>query len=343
MYEYRNTTTIRLPDRTIVTDPCYDSKLKCLAHINTLPGEYTCNCIYDLTDRNIKGLRIKHTSLGSKEFTCEDLKLSDQSVSVDSGTAGFFDEYIFKQIEADGYDKKEKWYKDICRQTSEIIDNEPVRLENNTDIMMIITKLASYFNDNKISPKNHADISAYFTAKHNDAALITTQISDILKNKFNITYDENARSIDPNILRAHLAQICKHCKSITNKDFYAFQSTRKICKAINIDNMGFASNTAYGDGTYAMYVHKNQQKQITYAKLIFDFSDKMYIREFRKELAKEILNDTRENVKEFLGPDIFNDTNTKHKYNHIKRMLKYRNTKEIMKLIRENTYLAYEN
>ena len=56
MYEYRNTTTIRLPDRTIVTDPCYDSKLKCLAHINTLPGEYTCNCIYDLTDRNIKGL-----------------------------------------------------------------------------------------------------------------------------------------------------------------------------------------------------------------------------------------------------------------------------------------------
>lgn len=304
--QYRQTHKITLGRQTIITDPCFDANDKNKSDqgiIRTLPGEWICDCSYDPTEENIRALRIKHSTFGDKEYTCDKLHLENFSTIVESGLAGFFDMEYFQWVKNNEI-RSDEWYERVCKSAHKHVDNNRMKLSDNIDIMHIVNRLATNFIDRKISRENYSDIvCTTITSQHMNSSYISSEIIRILEEK-GCELSKDAESIDSDVVKKYVTDICSICHNITEKDFYALNHTREINDAVAIDNKGYVSTTAYGDGAYACYTHKDKHGNVVYIKLIYDLTDEEFIKEFGNDITKRISEYDDRKIEDFLDVDL---------------------------------------
>lgn len=127
IYQQHNPININARDGIIVADPCYESTRLFIAHLNNvLGGKY--NTFHSLSDegewgKRVKDLIILHESISfNNEFLTyfETNKEYIDEITVDSGTAGFFNKkYYLEHHYEDEID--EEWYDEyICKKLNDV-------------------------------------------------------------------------------------------------------------------------------------------------------------------------------------------------------------------------------
>jgi hypothetical protein len=114
---------ITLSGKLRITDPCYEPDTWCAGLLNVKPGQYDCyqykhNHIWEpfregdkySNDTRVGAIEIRHKSANKPVFN----QRLDNSIGVDSGQAGFFDQAYYDEMKTGD---EETWYDRVCGVT----------------------------------------------------------------------------------------------------------------------------------------------------------------------------------------------------------------------------------
>lgn len=115
-----NLGTINLNEKVYATDPCYSTDVWCMSLIDIKKGKY--HCFATQSDEGTWGKRISELTIVNEKYknNIDNLmwEMTDFSIGVDSGQAGFFDKEYYEKYHK-GYDvddnaEDSEWYNRVC-------------------------------------------------------------------------------------------------------------------------------------------------------------------------------------------------------------------------------------
>ena len=110
--ECRDLGTIELNEKVVISDPCYNEDVWCIAEFDKVkPGTYKCQAL--LVDEGDWGIRVAELTAAHIDNRKPINKLA-ALVGVDSGQMGIYDANYFQSTR-----DNEDWYKNVCQITDD--------------------------------------------------------------------------------------------------------------------------------------------------------------------------------------------------------------------------------
>lgn len=278
---------IKLGNKVIVSDPCYDLGTWCQAVIeNVKEGNYST--FFKTLDDDEKTIETIGVVLDGINVLEEDYILLNNTIGVDSGTAGIFD-YKYYEEKHDTSENKDKFMDYIEDRTNYY--NQNPRYIPFCESNIYKAAMLSIFNKMDELKKKYPDLdfdSQYrklvdcYSEKGNEYSFSIDKLNSIIENLKNLLEDEDGNkkvkvSEGDKILAEfyfeadkELSDIYKNYSSTNAGSRYIYYPEVK-----DTENKGIVSQSGYGDGSYECLVAINENNEVIAIKINFfiDYED----------------------------------------------------------------------
>lgn len=258
---------IKLSDKVVVSDPCYERGTWCMGIIeNVKKGKW--RTFVEYYDDGKWGTRVKNLIVSHNRATPTRIRRAmDFEVGVDSGCAGVFCDSIYPMRE------NENWRDKVSDVTMEGY-NDLYTYYNHLKVVegfknLTVEDLETY-NEKAFKELGVYSTSAYIYAKHRHSGIIEEQITKegfvaetLNKIRDNIVGYESMAKTGNSFEKTVGETLAKEAK-----DLVRYIETGTLPKkpyypqAGVVDGRGFVSSSGYGDGGYICYVKRNRQGQV---------------------------------------------------------------------------------
>lgn len=240
--------TLNSNGKLIVSDPCYEDLKDSLVLKNVKHGNFNIFLIngkmkkpffkWDEVKENTRNARliIQHESYKNEKPT------KVNSISVDSGQAGFFNFESYRKDSSEPIMLKNNLYSFI----RDCITEEVLKIEKNN--IMIKEKNKLYFDLIKIWKCSEEDFTLKIKKENKDLEKSIKENRAILKSKKYPDYLKTEQSSD------FYDIIC----DLNKGKYFA-----------GVNNYGTVAQSGIGDGYYSVYIAKNKKGEIIYAHIDF--------------------------------------------------------------------------
>ncbi len=270
---------ITLSDKVRVTDPCYGVDTWCAGTLeNVLPGEFNCSYIHEDKEWFTGKLIDRVTSMEVRHESYPDIDPTEYvpgiDVGVDSGQAGIFDYPMYKEVCADAGTER-NFYQKVCNAT--VVEK------------MIENKNYVPFNKSEYFKKEYQSLE-----KRDFYEDIYPELQN-LKKEVSLMEGEDTEEV---FQLKRTIELYESYKSSIREYEYSNSSKREIMSSVNtgdtIDNKGFVTASGDGDGSYALFVGRNEDGKIVSMKIDYYPDYEMLM-----ALSDENNKDLEESSKEF--------------------------------------------
>lgn len=278
----RNSGTITLGSKVMVSDPCYRLGTWCQGVLeNVLPGEYNCSYNYDENEGRVSFIHIAHSSLSNDTLddAVANSETADFEVGVDSGMAGIYDYDYYASHHEPELD--ETWYDTVFQATKNIQPNENYRKFMSEDWFLAI--IDKYIEIAKTLVKPEDNINLYFPMLSDISAIMgcssTPEFTKILKEKLKAVNLYDGKIINASDAMTHNQ---RSLIAMTNVKFESMMKRARnkipysqFCHetvdylAATVDDKAFVSPSGFGDGGYTCYFHKNENNMIDFIEIYY--------------------------------------------------------------------------
>lgn len=262
---------IILGEEVRVTDPAYGMETWCAATIkDVLPGDWNCRLWkveYDTEwngrkdlDVRVASIEIRHEGYEDEDLYFAD-ELMDADIGVDSGQCGFFDKRKFEEVCSDE-EKKERFYDEVGDMT---------QCTEERDILGENQKSFLEWREGNLSPIIQAGIEKFLKEGETVRSVCSQKNSKRLYEIFE-EMDKLLDKMDSENLSEEDKAIAYSFLNISRyyQDVYLNTSNKVwVPDGNTYKDSGFVSSSGFGDGSYNLYVGRNDEGKIVVMELEF--------------------------------------------------------------------------